>query len=90
MSRFVATLKIDSECVPALRGMSMALLMLKQTPKARNCLRRIHKMKYDPTFAEDYEVSCNLLLIQSRCGSLCLFHLLFNNLFAQQSDYIFI
>ena len=35
----------------------MALLMLKQTPKARNCLRRIHKMKYDPTFAEDYEVS---------------------------------
>ena len=90
LSRFVATLKIDSECVPALRGMSMALLMLKQTPKARNCLRRIHKMKYDPTFAEDYEVSCNLLLIRRRCCSLCLFHLLFNNSFAQQSDYIFI
>jgi tetratricopeptide repeat protein 21B len=57
LKRFHATLKEDSECVPALRGMSMALLMLKQTPKARNCLRRIHKMKYDPTFSEDFEVS---------------------------------
>ncbi len=57
LSRFVETLKKDSECVPALRGMAMALLMLKQTPKARNCLKRIHKMKYDPTFAEDFEVS---------------------------------
>ena len=57
LSRFVETLKVDSECVPALRGMAMALLMLKQTPKARNCLKRIHKMKYDPTFAEDFEVS---------------------------------
>jgi tetratricopeptide repeat protein 21B len=56
LSRFVETLKKDSECVPALRGMAMALLMLKQTPKARNCLKRIHKMKYDPTFAEDFEV----------------------------------
>ena len=57
LSRFVETLKRDAECVPALRGMAMALLMLKQTPKARNCLKRIHKMKYDPLFSEDFEVS---------------------------------
>lgn len=57
LKRFHSTLKENPECVPALRGMSMALLMLKQTPKARNCLRRIHKMKYDPTFSEDFEVS---------------------------------
>jgi tetratricopeptide repeat protein 21B len=61
LSRFVETLKKDSECVPALRGMAMALLMLKQTPKARNCLKRIHKMKYDPTFAEDFEAGWLML-----------------------------
>jgi len=63
LKRFVETLKSDPECVSALRGMSMALLMLKQTPKARNCLRRIHKMKYDPTFAEDFEVSSFCVLL---------------------------
>ncbi|XP_026769717.3 tetratricopeptide repeat protein 21B [Pangasianodon hypophthalmus] len=40
---------------------AQALLLLKQTPKARNFLKRISKMQWTPGIAEDFEKSCLLL-----------------------------
>ncbi|KAK3551904.1 hypothetical protein QTP70_031550 [Hemibagrus guttatus] len=40
---------------------AQALLLLKQTPKARNFLKRISKMQWTPGIAENIEKSCLLL-----------------------------
>lgn len=40
---------------------AQALLLLKQTPKARNFLKRISKMQWTPDIAEAFEKSCLLL-----------------------------
>lgn len=40
---------------------AQALLLLKQTPKARNFLKRITKMQWTPNIAEAFEKSSLLL-----------------------------
>ena len=45
------------EHVPAMLGVSVAFVVLKQTPKARNMLKRIVKLEYRPDNAEEFERS---------------------------------
>ncbi|KAL7991671.1 hypothetical protein Chor_015927 [Crotalus horridus] len=47
--------------VPALLGMATAYMILKQTPRARNQLKRISKMNWNPIDAEEFEKSWLLL-----------------------------
>lgn len=76
MNSLVDILNTDRNFVPALLGvgylLSFALpfylinvryayLLLKQTPKARNQLKRIAKMPYSADDAEDFEMSWLLL-----------------------------
>ncbi|KAI5606510.1 tetratricopeptide repeat protein 21A isoform X2, partial [Silurus asotus] len=41
---------------------AQALLLLKQAPKARNFLKRISKMNWSSSIAENFEKSCLLLV----------------------------
>ncbi|TSK16080.1 WD repeat-containing protein 48 [Bagarius yarrelli] len=47
--------------VTSLLLVAQALLLLKQGPKARNFLKRISKMQWNPDIAENFEKSCLLL-----------------------------
>ncbi|XP_045724655.1 tetratricopeptide repeat protein 21B isoform X2 [Mirounga angustirostris] len=47
--------------IPALLGMATAYMILKQTPRARNQLKRIAKMNWNPIDAEDFEKGWLLL-----------------------------
>jgi len=47
--------------VPAIVGMADAFLLLKQTPKARNQLKRVSKMKFDEKYASGLPLSSFLL-----------------------------
>lgn len=47
--------------MPALLGMATAYMILKQTPRARNQLKRIAKMNWNPAEAEEFEKSLLLL-----------------------------
>ncbi|XP_071507875.1 tetratricopeptide repeat protein 21B-like [Diadema antillarum] len=51
----------ERENVPALLGVATAYMMLKQTPRARNQLKRIAKMEWNPVDAEEFEKSWLLL-----------------------------
>uniref|UniRef100_A0A8C6FXZ3 Tetratricopeptide repeat protein 21B n=1 Tax=Moschus moschiferus TaxID=68415 RepID=A0A8C6FXZ3_MOSMO len=51
----------EKDHVPALLGMATAHMILKQTPRARNQLKRIAKMNWNPIDAEDFERSWLLL-----------------------------
>ncbi|KAJ0406797.1 hypothetical protein ATCC90586_000850 [Pythium insidiosum] len=51
----------DRDYVPALLGLATAYMLTKQQPKARNQLKRIAKMPYDQTLAEDFERSYLML-----------------------------
>jgi tetratricopeptide repeat protein 21B len=55
VQRFVEMVSGDKEYVPAICGMANALMLLRQVPKARNQLKRIHKMSYNPDYADDFE-----------------------------------
>jgi tetratricopeptide repeat protein 21B len=47
--------------VPVLLAMATGFMMLKQTPKARNQLKRVQKIQYKPDEAEEFERSWLLL-----------------------------
>ncbi|NXU76844.1 TT21B protein, partial [Oreotrochilus melanogaster] len=51
----------EKDHVPALLGMATAYMILKQTPRARNQLKRISKMSWNPIDAEEFEKSWLLL-----------------------------
>ncbi|KAJ1556724.1 Tetratricopeptide repeat protein 21B, partial [Cladochytrium tenue] len=51
----------EKEYIPALLGLSVAHMLLKQPPRARNHLKRIAKMDWEPEFADDFERSWLLL-----------------------------
>lgn len=52
---------VDRDYVPALLGLATAYMLTKQQPKARNQLKRIAKMPYDQSLADDFERSYLLL-----------------------------
>ncbi|EGZ21563.1 hypothetical protein PHYSODRAFT_491661 [Phytophthora sojae] len=52
---------VDRDYVPALLGLATGYMLTKQQPKARNQLKRIAKMNYDQTLADEYERSYLLL-----------------------------
>eukprot|EP00033_Pygsuia_biforma_P004885 GCRY01005355.1.p1 GENE.GCRY01005355.1~~GCRY01005355.1.p1 ORF type:complete len:202 (-),score=58.88 GCRY01005355.1:53-658(-) len=55
IARLVDILQEDKESVAALLALATAHILLKQTPKARNHLKRIAKMEYNPADGEDFE-----------------------------------
>lgn len=52
---------IQKDHVPALLAMATAYMMLKQTPRARNQLKRIAKMNWNIADADEFEKSWLLL-----------------------------
>ncbi|XP_038077972.1 tetratricopeptide repeat protein 21B-like isoform X2 [Patiria miniata] len=61
LSSFMEMATSEKENVPALFGVATAYMILKQTPRARNQLKRIAKMNWNPVDAEDFEKSWLLL-----------------------------
>ncbi|XP_071825631.1 tetratricopeptide repeat protein 21B-like isoform X2 [Apostichopus japonicus] len=61
LSGFMEMATTDPENIPALLGMATAYMMLKQTPRARNQLKRIAKMDWNPNDADEFEKSWLLL-----------------------------
>jgi len=55
INKFIDLLNVERDYVPALLGLSTAFMMLKQTPKARNHLKRISKMPYNSEEADEFE-----------------------------------
>ena len=55
VQRLVDLVSKDNTYVPAICAMANALMLLNQKPKARNQLKRISKMTYDPDYADDFE-----------------------------------
>ncbi|KAM9033190.1 tetratricopeptide repeat protein 21B isoform 3-T3 [Sarcophilus harrisii] len=51
----------EKDHIPALLGMATAYMILKQIPRARNQLKRISKMNWNPIDAEEFEKSWLLL-----------------------------
>ncbi|KAM6955026.1 tetratricopeptide repeat protein 21B isoform 2-T2 [Lycodopsis pacificus] len=58
---FTEIANIEKEHVPALLAMATAYMMLKQTPRARNQLKRIAKMNWNRVDADEFEKSWLLL-----------------------------
>uniref|UniRef100_A0A8D0L119 Tetratricopeptide repeat domain 21B n=1 Tax=Sphenodon punctatus TaxID=8508 RepID=A0A8D0L119_SPHPU len=52
---------LQKDHIPALLGMATAYMILKQTPRARNQLKYISKMTWNPIDAEEFEKSWLLL-----------------------------
>ncbi|RKO89847.1 tetratricopeptide repeat domain 21B, partial [Blyttiomyces helicus] len=61
LARFMEISNVERDCVPALLGMAVAYMLLKQPPRARNQLKRIAKMQWTTELAEDFERSWLLL-----------------------------
>ncbi|XP_036277765.1 tetratricopeptide repeat protein 21B isoform X2 [Pipistrellus kuhlii] len=61
LSTFTEIATSEKDHIPALLGMATAYMILKQTPRARNQLKRIAKMNWNPVDAEDFERSWLLL-----------------------------
>ncbi|XP_040296219.1 tetratricopeptide repeat protein 21B [Bufo bufo] len=61
LNTFTEVAAAEKDHVPALLGMATAYMILKQTPRARNQLKRISKMNWNPTDAEEFEKSLLLL-----------------------------
>lgn len=61
LNNFTEIAAAEKDHIPALLGMATAYMILKQTPKARNQLKRIAKMTWNPIEAEDLEKSWLLL-----------------------------
>nr|XP_006812059.1 PREDICTED: tetratricopeptide repeat protein 21B-like [Saccoglossus kowalevskii] len=55
LSAFMEIATDERDHVPALLGMATAYMMLKQTPRARNQLKRIAKMNWNSVDAEEFE-----------------------------------
>ena len=65
-----AILSENANDVRALLALATALMVLKQTPKARNQLKRIAKMPYNSELADQF-VQSYLLLADIYIGSAC-------------------
>ncbi|XP_048342202.1 tetratricopeptide repeat protein 21B isoform X1 [Sphaerodactylus townsendi] len=61
LNAFTEIVVAEKDHVPALLGMATAHMILKQTPRARNQLKRISKMNWNPIDAEEFEKSWLLL-----------------------------
>ncbi|XP_029790318.1 tetratricopeptide repeat protein 21B isoform X2 [Suricata suricatta] len=61
LNTFTEIATAERDHIPALLGMATAYMILKQTPRARNQLKRIAKMNWNPIDAEDFEKSWLLL-----------------------------
>uniref|UniRef100_A0A803T842 Tetratricopeptide repeat protein 21B n=1 Tax=Anolis carolinensis TaxID=28377 RepID=A0A803T842_ANOCA len=61
LNAFTEVVVNEKDHVPALLGMAIAYMILKQTPRARNQLKRISKMNWNPIDAEEFEKSWLLL-----------------------------
>ncbi|KAM6332739.1 tetratricopeptide repeat protein 21B isoform 1-T1 [Podargus strigoides] len=61
LNTFTEIVVAEKEHIPALLGMATAFMILKQTPRARNQLKRISKMSWNPIDAEEFEKSWLLL-----------------------------
>merc|ERR1719272_2114361 len=55
ISQLLELLNIERDYLPALVCLSQAYLMLKQSPKARNHLKRVAKMQFLAEMADDFE-----------------------------------
>ncbi|KAM9549015.1 tetratricopeptide repeat protein 21B isoform 2-T2 [Guaruba guarouba] len=61
LNTFTEIVVAEKDHTPALLGMATAYMILKQTPRARNQLKRISKMNWNPIDAEEFEKSWLLL-----------------------------
>ncbi|XP_066468231.1 tetratricopeptide repeat protein 21B isoform X2 [Tiliqua scincoides] len=61
LNAFTEVVVAEKDHVPSLLGMATAYMILKQTPRARNQLKRISKMNWNPIDAEEFEKSWLLL-----------------------------
>ncbi|XP_077010168.1 tetratricopeptide repeat protein 21B isoform X2 [Tamandua tetradactyla] len=61
LNTFTEIAASEKDHIPALLGMATAYMILKQTPRARNQLKRIAKMNWNPIDAEEFEKSWLLL-----------------------------
>ncbi|EMP38709.1 Tetratricopeptide repeat protein 21B [Chelonia mydas] len=61
LNTFTEVVVTEKDHIPALLGMATAYMILKQTPRARNQLKRISKMNWNPIDAEEFEKSWLLL-----------------------------
>uniref|UniRef100_A0A8B9S3M7 Tetratricopeptide repeat protein 21B n=1 Tax=Apteryx owenii TaxID=8824 RepID=A0A8B9S3M7_APTOW len=61
LNTFTEIVVAEKDHIPALLGMATAYMILKQTPRARNQLKRISKMNWNPIDAEEFEKSWLLL-----------------------------
>ncbi|KXJ11499.1 tetratricopeptide repeat protein 21B [Exaiptasia diaphana] len=61
LAQFMEIATTERDYVPALLGMATAYMYLKQTPRARNQLKRIAKMNWTSEDAEEFERSWLLL-----------------------------
>jgi len=61
LESFMEIVATQSDHVPGLLGSAIAFMILKQTPRARNQLKRIAKMSWNPIDAEEFEKAWLLL-----------------------------
>eukprot|EP00002_Diphylleia_rotans_P017871 TRINITY_DN3468_c0_g1_i2.p1 TRINITY_DN3468_c0_g1~~TRINITY_DN3468_c0_g1_i2.p1 ORF type:complete len:725 (-),score=154.22 TRINITY_DN3468_c0_g1_i2:184-2358(-) len=61
IQKLTTLLSVDADSVPALLALSTAHLLQKQQPKARNHLKRIAKMEFNPQENEEFERSWLML-----------------------------
>ncbi|XP_029461519.1 tetratricopeptide repeat protein 21B isoform X2 [Rhinatrema bivittatum] len=61
LNTFTEIASAEKDHIPALLGMATAYMILKQTPRARNQLKRISKMNWNAIEAEEFEKSWLLL-----------------------------
>uniref|UniRef100_A0A669QCM8 Tetratricopeptide repeat protein 21B n=1 Tax=Phasianus colchicus TaxID=9054 RepID=A0A669QCM8_PHACC len=61
LNAFTEIVVAEKDHIPALLGMATAYMILKQTPRARNHLKRVSKMNWNPIDAEEFEKSWLLL-----------------------------
>ncbi|KAI8590199.1 hypothetical protein BDZ88DRAFT_415862 [Geranomyces variabilis] len=61
LNRFMEMLNVERDHVPALLGMAICHMLLKQPPRARNQLKRIAKMEWNSALADEFERSWILL-----------------------------
>ncbi|XP_053264599.1 tetratricopeptide repeat protein 21B isoform X3 [Podarcis raffonei] len=61
LNAFTEIVVDEKDHIPALLGMATAYMILKQTQRARNQLKRISKMNWNPVDAEEFEKSWLLL-----------------------------
>ena len=61
INRLLEVLQADQDYAPALVAAALGYLTLRQAPKARNHLKRIAKLSYQPEYADDFELGWLLL-----------------------------